>query len=118
MAASFTSASSAILRCCCRRSRGPGRSCLSTCGDSRERERLLQSRISELGLRIEGSALEPQVAQLYAELDAKELHFKPPIYLSDEWGCPEGVPVIGVPFYLANPQLAQIEQEIAENLET
>ena len=83
-----------------------------------ERERLLHSRISELGLRIEGSALEPQVAQLYAELDAKALQFKPPIYLSDEWGCPEGVPVIGVPFYLANPQLAQIEQEIAENLET
>jgi hypothetical protein len=83
-----------------------------------ERERLLQSRISELGLRIEGSALEPQVAQLYAELDANALQFKPPIYLSDEWGCPEGVPVIGVPFYLANPQLAQIEQEIAENLET
>jgi hypothetical protein len=83
-----------------------------------EREHLLQSRISELGLRIEGSALEPLVEQLYAELDAAGLQFKPPIYLSDEWGCPEGVPLIGVPFYLANPQLAQIEQEIAENLET
>src|SRR4051812_6655565 len=82
-----------------------------------ERERLLHSRISELGLRIEGSALEPQVAQLYAELDACALQFKPPFYLSDEWGCPEGVPGIGVPFYLANPQLAQIEPELAENLE-
>lgn len=83
-----------------------------------ERERLLRSRISELGLRIEGSELEPLVARLYRELDDAGLQFKPPIYLSDEWGCPEGVPVIGVPFYLANPQLSAIEREIAENLET
>jgi len=83
-----------------------------------ERERLLGSRISELGLRIEGSELEPMIAQLYHELDAAGFEFKPPIYLSDEWGCPEGVPVIGVPFYLVHPQLSQLEREIAENLET
>ena len=83
-----------------------------------ERERLLGSRISELGLRIEGSELEPLIEQLHRELDAAGFTFKPPIYLSDEWGCPEGVPVIGVPFYLAHPQLSQLEREIAENLET
>jgi hypothetical protein len=83
-----------------------------------ERDRLLGSRISELNLRIEGSELEPLVQQLYRELDACGLSFKPPIYLTDEWGCPEGVPVIGVPFYLAHPQLAQIEREIEENLES
>jgi hypothetical protein len=83
-----------------------------------ERERLLGSRISDLGLRIEGSALEPMIAQLYRELDAAGMQYKPPIYLSDEWGCPEGVPVIGIPFYLAHPQLSQLEQELAENLET
>ena len=83
-----------------------------------ERERLLRSRISDLGLHIEGSELEPLVKQLYAELDRAGLEFKPPIYLTDEWGCPEGVPIVGVPFYLASPKLAKIEQEIAENLET
>jgi hypothetical protein len=83
-----------------------------------EREQLLRARISDLGLRIEGSPLEPLIAELYRELDAKGLQFKPPIYLSDEWGCPEGVPVIGVPFYLANPNLSRIESEIEENLET
>jgi hypothetical protein len=83
-----------------------------------ERERLLGSRISDLGLRIEGSELEPLIEQLYRELDAAGFDFKPPIYLSDEWGCPEGVPVIGVPFYLAHPELSQLEREIAENLET
>ena len=83
-----------------------------------EREQLLGARISDLGLRIEGSSLEPMIRKLYGELDAKGLTFKPPIYLSDEWGCPEGVPVIGVPFYLASPNLSRIESEIAENLET
>lgn len=89
-----------------------------TSGWHEERESLLHKRISDLGLRIEGSELEPLIQQLYRELDAAGLQFKPPIYLSDEWGCPEGVPVIGVPFYLASPNLARIEREIAENLET
>ncbi|HEY3052887.1 MAG TPA: putative zinc-binding metallopeptidase [Thermoanaerobaculia bacterium] len=83
-----------------------------------ERETLLRSRISDLNLRIEGSELEPLVHRLYEELEGAGLQFKPPIYLSDEWGCPEGVPIIGVPFYLAHPKLARLEQEIAENLET
>ncbi|HSP33982.1 MAG TPA: hypothetical protein VLU46_06685 [Thermoanaerobaculia bacterium] len=78
----------------------------------------MRSRISELNLRIEGSELEPLIQQLYDELGAAGLQFKPPIYLTDEWGCPEGVPIIGVPFYLASPKLARIEKEIAENLET
>lgn len=83
-----------------------------------ERERLLRSRISDLQLHIEGSELEPLIRRLYEELDRARLQFKPPIYLSDEWGCPEGVPIIGVPFYLAHPQLARIEKEIVETLET
>jgi Putative zinc-binding metallo-peptidase len=83
-----------------------------------ERERLLRSRISDLDLHIEGSEIEPLVKQLYEELDHAGLQFKPPIYLTDEWGCPEGVPIIGVPFYLARPELSRIEAEIEENLET
>ncbi len=83
-----------------------------------ERERLLRSRISELNLRIEGSEVEPLIGQLYNELARAGLEFKPPIYLTDEWGCPEGMPIIGVPFYLASPKLARIERELAENLET
>ncbi len=78
----------------------------------------MRSRISDLGLHVEGSTIEPLVKQLYAELDGAGLQFKPPIYLTDEWGCPEGVPIIGIPFYLASPKLSRIEQEIAENLET
>src|SRR4051794_34251230 len=83
-----------------------------------DREKLMHARISELDLRIEGSELEPLIAELYRELDHHGFAFKPPIYLTDEWGCPEGVPIIGVPFYLVKPELSQIEKEVAENLET
>ena len=78
----------------------------------------MRSRISDLDLHVEGSELEPLVHQLYEELDRVHLQFKPPIYLTDEWGCPEGVPIIGVPFYLARPELSRIEAEIAEDLES
>lgn len=78
----------------------------------------MRSRISDLDLHIEGSQIDPLVRQLYEELDHAGLKFKPPIYLTDEWGCPEGIPIIGIPFYLTSPNLAKIEQEIAENLET
>jgi hypothetical protein len=74
---------------------------------------LLAKRISQLGLRLEGSPVERFVHQLHRELERKGLHrFRPVCYLSDEWGCPDGRPVIGVPFYLADPQLARLEREM------
>lgn len=74
---------------------------------------LLAKPIRDLGLKLEGSPLERFVQQLYRELDAKGLHkFRPACYLSDEWGCPSGEPVIGIPFYLANPDLAKLEREM------
>ena len=75
----------------------------------RERQALLGRRISELGLEIAGSPLEPLVRRLYDELGAHGLVFRPQVYLSDEWGCPSGVPLIGVPFYLADPRLTRLE---------
>jgi hypothetical protein len=82
-----------------------------------ERQTLLGRRISELGLSIRGSRVERLVHQLYEELAAKNLAFKPPVYLSDEWGCPDATPLIGVPFYLADPRLERIEAEVAGGVE-
>ena len=82
-----------------------------------ERRELLSRRISDLGLTIEGSLVERLVAQLYEELDAKGLAFKPPVYLSDQWGCPDGTALIGIPFYLADPRLARIEEEESVEVE-
>jgi len=73
---------------------------------------LLDTRIRDLGLKLEGSAAEKFVQQLYRELEQKRIaKFRPACYLTDEWGCPSGEPVIGIPFYLARPDLAQIEKE-------
>ena len=77
-----------------------------------ELQEILNKPIKELGLRIEGSPLERFVQQLYRELESKKLtKFRPAVYLTDEWGCPSGEPVIGIPFYLAHAELAQLEKE-------
>lgn len=69
--------------------------------------------IRELGLRLEGSPVEPYVRQLYRELERRGLRrFRPVCYLTDEWGCPDQQPVLGIPFYLADPKLAKLEREI------
>jgi hypothetical protein len=74
---------------------------------------LLSKPIKELGLRIEGSPLEKYVRQLHKELERKGLKFfKPRCYLTDEWGCPDQEPVIGIPFYLADPKLAALEKSM------
>ena len=83
-----------------------------------ERQTLLSRQISELGLAIPGTRVERMVEQLYRELDSKNLRFRPPVYLSDQWGCPDGVPLIGVPFYLADPRLERIEDDFAEGIES
>jgi hypothetical protein len=72
-------------------------------------EELLATRIRDLGLHVEGSELEPRIAQLYAELDARELPLHPPCYLGDEWFSPVPTPAIAIPFYLAHPRLKQLE---------
>jgi hypothetical protein len=81
------------------------------------RYELLNTRICDLNLRLEGSPLEPLVQRLYRELERRGLRFRPPIYLTDGWGCPDRVPVIGVPFYLADKRLARIEEEQTGEIE-
>ncbi|HEX6628182.1 MAG TPA: putative zinc-binding metallopeptidase [Gemmatimonadaceae bacterium] len=82
-----------------------------------ERHALLSQRISDIGLEIRGSLLEKLVNQLYDELAAKGLDFRPPVYLSDQWGCPDGTPLIGVPFYLADSRLSRIEEDYSAAVE-
>ena len=81
------------------------------------RERLLAKRICNLGLRIRGSPIEPCLRQLRRELAAKGLDYAPAFYLTDSWGCPDQVPVIGIPFYLASAPLERIEKEQTGGLE-
>ncbi len=81
------------------------------------RQKLLQSRICDLGLRIKGSPIEPFLRQLEGELLAKGVDYVPSFYLTDTWGCPDKVPIVGIPFYLACSQLGRIEKEQTGYLE-
>ena len=78
-----------------------------------EVQEILSRPIQQLGLKLEGSPLERFVHQLYKELAARGLvRFRPRCYLTDEWGCPNMEPVIGIPFYLADPKLQLLESEM------
>lgn len=78
---------------------------------------MLHTRICDLGLRIEGSSLEPFTERLGREFAAKGMAYRPSFYLTDSWGCPDRVPIIGIPFYLADKRLARIEEEQTGEIE-
>lgn len=71
-------------------------------------ERLLDLRLCDLDLKIEGTDLEDRIAELNRELGAHGLDFRPYFWLSDEWFCPDGIPGVAIPFYLAHPRLARL----------
>jgi hypothetical protein len=73
-------------------------------------ERLLDLRMRDLGLAIEVTILEERVGELLEELALAGLRFQPHVWLSDEWFCPDGVPGIAIPFYLAHPRLVKLEE--------
>ncbi len=75
----------------------------------RKTDELLQMRLCDLPLRIQGSEIEPQIQQLYAQLETRGIPLRPPCYLGDEWFSPNGAPAIAVPFYLAHPRLKELE---------
>ncbi|OGD21229.1 MAG: hypothetical protein A2W03_10680 [Candidatus Aminicenantes bacterium RBG_16_63_16] len=79
-----------------------------------EHQELLSRKISDLSLKIQGTRLEALIGELYQDLERAGIGFKPKTYLSDEWGCPHGVPVIGIPFYLADPVLSKLEGQLTD----
>jgi hypothetical protein len=74
-------------------------------------DELLDMRLSDLPLRIEGTVLEDRVRRLYDELNAKGLRFKPHVWLGEEFFTPDGVPGFAIPFYLAHPRLTKLERK-------
>jgi Putative zinc-binding metallo-peptidase len=85
--------------------------------DALPEEEILQMRVRDLKLEIAGSAVEPFIHRLHQELEAAGIHFHPPCYFADEWLCPEKVPIIGIPFYLAHPRLKHIEKKMMFEVE-
>ena len=78
-------------------------------------EKLLDLPMRRLGVSLASGFLSKQIEQLYAELEAKQLGFRPHFWISNEWFTPDGVPGIAVPFYLAHPRLVKLE--LAQMLE-
>jgi hypothetical protein len=80
-------------------------------------ERLLDLRLADLGVRLEGTWLEEVAQELGAELGRRGLRFRPHLWLSDEWFSPDGVPGFSVPFYLAHPRLMRLERSMMLEVE-
>jgi len=74
-------------------------------------------RICDLGLHIEQSAVIPQIRQLYSELERKHIRLRPHFWFSDEWYCPDGIPGVAIPFFLAHPKLKQLEMDFMLEVE-
>lgn len=73
-------------------------------------DELLQLRLKDLKVRIEGTWLEDCLLELHGELEQRGLAVRPHAWISDEWFSPDTTPGIAVPFYLAHPRLIRLER--------
>lgn len=80
-------------------------------------DQLLERRISSLGLKLEGTTIEPLIKQLYDEIAAKGLTFQPPVHIGDEWFVPVDLPAIFVPFFLVHNRLRGLERSMMLEVE-
>lgn len=78
---------------------------------------ILKLRFKNIQLSLAESEVQDYVDQLYKELEAKGLNFKPQIFFGDEWFSPEGMNAIAVPFYLANTRLKHLEKSMMLEVE-
>jgi len=74
-------------------------------------EKLLDMRMCDLGVQLEGTPLEDRMAKLYRELEQQGIRFRPHCWLSEDWFSPDDVPGIAIPFYLAHPRLMRLEKK-------
>ncbi len=73
---------------------------------------VLNQRICDFHLRLEGSPLESVIARFQKELETVGIvRLQPRFYLSDEWGVNDGSVAIALPFYLADERLRRIQEK-------
>src|SRR3954451_13787746 len=74
--------------------------------------------IRDLGLTIEGTRLEPILAEFSEELRQIGIsRVRPRFYLSTEWGVPFETVAIAIAFYLARPDLTALHAERVGHVE-
>ena len=72
-------------------------------------EELLDVRLCDLDLSLEGTALENRIERLHEELSRAGLCFRPHVWLSSDWFAPDGVVGFALPFFLAHKRLMRLE---------
>ena len=81
------------------------------------KRQLLATRICDLPLDVKHGQLGTRIQQLYTELQQQQFRFKPHFWLSDDWFCPDGIPGIAIPFYLAHKKLLKLERDMTLDVE-
>ena len=74
-------------------------------------EQLLQLRLKDLDVSVEGTWLEGCLTELWDELGQRDLAIRPHAWISEEWFSPDTTPGIAFPFYLAHPRLMRLERK-------
>ncbi len=80
-------------------------------------EELLDVRLKDLKLSIQGTWLDDVMRQLHEELQERNIVARAHAWLSDEWFSPHDTPGIAIPFYLAHPRLARHERKMVLEVE-
>jgi hypothetical protein len=80
-------------------------------------EELLEVRLCDLKLRIEGTPVARAIDRLYREMERRGLSFRPHAWVGQEWFSPDGVPGIAIPFYLLHPRLRRLERRVMGEVE-
>jgi hypothetical protein len=80
-------------------------------------EALLDVRLKDLKLTVEGTWLEDCLLTLHDELAHNGIRVRPHAWISSEWFSPENTPGIAVPFYLAHPRLMRLERKMIIDVE-
>lgn len=78
--------------------------------DRMSRKTLLDMRMCDLGVSIDGTWLEPLIERVCDELAERDIVHRPHFWLADEWFSPDGAPGVAIPFYLAHKRLIELER--------
>jgi len=80
-------------------------------------DRLLDTRLCDLGVRLEDTWLQLCVVDLHEDLERRGMRFRPHAWLSTDWFSPDAIPGVAIPFYLAHPRLMRLERKIMLEVE-
>src|SRR6476659_4490079 len=85
--------------------------------DSLPDEQLLQLRLRDIKVKVEGTWLEDCLNALHEELKERDLRVRPHAWISSEWFSPDNTPGIAFPFFLAHPRLMKLEKKMMLDVE-